>query len=131
MLIGWALLKYLWAEAIGYAVWLKNRLPSRSIPGHTPHTLIYNERPNLSLAKEFGSWVLVHAEGAGKLEPRADDALFVGVDTQSKGYRVYWEGKRHVSVERNMMFIPQTVDVTDGVPVEGESSSSPVSKVST
>lgn len=53
----------------------------------------------MSVAHEFGTTVLVNVEKAGKLELHAEEAQFVGVDTESKGYRVYWESKRWVSVE--------------------------------
>lgn len=120
MLIAHGLPKFLWAEAVNYAVWLKNRLPSRSIPGHTPYELVHNAPPDLSCAHEFGSPVLVHLEHAGKLEPKAEDAFFVGVDGESKAYRMYWPAKRRVSVERNVTFIPPTVVVADGLLAEGE-----------
>jgi hypothetical protein len=47
--------------------------------------------------------------------------VFVGVDDQSKGYRIYWPGKRWVSVERNISFMPQTVTMADDILDEGES----------
>jgi hypothetical protein len=125
MLIAWDLPKFLWAEAVNYVVWLKNCLPSRSIPGHTSYALVHNEHLDLSLAHEFGSTVLVHVENAGKLESKADEALFIGIDTESKAYLVYWPTKRQVSVERNMTFVPQSVTVTDGVQAEGEYNPSP------
>lgn len=93
---------------------------SRSIPGHTPYELVHNAPPNLSCAHEFGTPVLVHLEHAGKLEPKAEDALFVGVDGESKAYRVYWPAKRRVSVERNVTFVPPTVIVADSAQAEGE-----------
>ncbi|OAX31548.1 hypothetical protein K503DRAFT_703561, partial [Rhizopogon vinicolor AM-OR11-026] len=49
------------AEAINYATWLKNQLPSHAFPGYTPHALIYGTKPNLSLAHEFGCKVYVHS----------------------------------------------------------------------
>src|SRR5882757_8312524 len=44
--------------------------------------------------------------GSGKLEARAEEACFVGVDEESKGYRVYWPTRRRISVERNVSFVP-------------------------
>ena len=129
MLLARELPKYLWAEAINYATWLKNRLPSRAIPGHTPYDLIHKTKPNLAQAHEFGAKVYVHQQDSGKLEARAVEAVFVGVDDQSKGYRIYWPGKRWVSVERNVSFVPQTVTVADDVPDEGESAPPPVAPV--
>ena len=85
--------KFLWPEAINYATWLKNRLPSHAIPGETPYSLVYKTTPNLSQAHEFGGKLYVHSTTGGKLVARADEAIFVGIDTESKGYRVYWPEK--------------------------------------
>jgi hypothetical protein len=124
MLLARNLPKFLWAEAINYATWLKNRLPSRAIPGHTPHELIHGCKPNLAQAHEFGAKIYVHLQDAGKLEARAEEAVYVGVDDQSKGYRIYWPGKRRVSVERNVTFVPRTVIVNADILDEGESEAS-------
>ena len=45
---------------------------------------------------------------AGKLDARAKIGRFVGYDSESKGYRIYWPGKRSVTVERNIMFMKKT-----------------------
>jgi hypothetical protein len=89
MILGKDMPKYLWAEAVNYATWLKNCLPSKATPGSTPYELVRNSKPDLSQAHEFGVKVFVHVLEAGKLEARAEEAVFVGVDTESKGYRVY------------------------------------------
>jgi hypothetical protein len=98
--------KILWAEALNYATWLKNRLPSQATPGKTPYELVNNSKPNLALAHEFGTPVYVHVTTGGKLEAKAEEAIFVGVDQESKGYQIWWAGKRKVSIERNVTFPP-------------------------
>ena len=120
MLIGRDMPKFLWGEAISYASWLRNRLPSRATPGHTPYDLVNGKCPDVSSAHEFGTRLYVHSADGRKLEARADEAYFVGVDGESKGYRVYWPSKRRISVERNVSFAPATVTVAADVPVEGE-----------
>jgi len=87
------------AEAINYATWLKNRLPSRTIPGHTPYELVHHMKLNLAIAHEFGTAVYVFLQDAGKLEAKADTAIFVGIDEESKGYCIYWLTKHQVTVE--------------------------------
>lgn len=121
MLIAKDLPKYLWAEAINYATWLKNRLPSRATPGTTPFELVQKAKPSLVHVHKFGVKVYVHLQDAGKLEPKAEEAIFVGVDTESKAYRVYWPGKCRVSVERNLTFVPREVTVAKDTLNEGES----------
>lgn len=39
----------------------------------------------------------------------------MGVDAESKGYRVYWASQRRISVERNVTFAPTEVMVAEDV----------------
>jgi hypothetical protein len=105
---------------LGTTSWLKNRLLSRVILGHTPYELVHGTKPNLSQVHEFSTPVLVHVLEGGKLEPHAEEAIFVGVDGKSKGYWVYWLMKWCVSVEWNVMFVLSMVIIADGVQAEGE-----------
>lgn len=108
-----------------YITWLKNHLPSRAIPGHTPYEFVHKTKPNLAQAHEFGARVYVHLQDAGKLEAKAEEAIFIGVDDESKGYRIFWPQKCCVSIECNVSFIPSSVTIALNIPVEGESSPSP------
>ena len=38
---------------------------------------------------------------------------FVGYDSESKGYRIYWPGKRSVTVERNVVFNENDIQTLD------------------
>jgi len=121
MLLARNLPKYLWAEAISYATWLKNRFPSRATPDNTPYSLVYHSAPSMAQAHEFGCKVYVHHTDVGKLEARAEEALFVGIDDKSKAYRIYWPERRRVSAERNVIFAQTTELVADSILDEGES----------
>lgn len=83
---------------------------------------VNKSKPNLAQAHEFGSKVYVHLQDTGKLEAKAEEAVFVGVDDQSKGYRIYWAGRpgKRVSIERNVSFVPTTVTVAADVLSVGE-----------
>jgi hypothetical protein len=72
------------------------------------------------LAHEFGTPVYVHITTGGKLEAKVEEATFVGVDQESKGYRIWWAGKRKVSIEWNVIFPPMgpvTVRLIDNLDV--------------
>jgi hypothetical protein len=58
------------------------------------------------LAHEFGTPVYVHVTTGGKLEAKVEEATFVRVDQESKGYHIWWAGRWKVSIERNVTFLP-------------------------
>jgi hypothetical protein len=98
MLLGQDMPKFLWVEALNYATWLKNCLPLCATPGKMPYELVNKSKPNLALAHEFGTPVYVHVTTGGKLEVKVEEAIFVGVDQESKGYCIWWEKKQRVSI---------------------------------
>ena len=122
MLLEAGLPKYLWAEAISHCVWIWNRTGTHALKGMTPLEAAMGKKPDLRNLHEWGCKVWVKIDGRKKLSPKGDEARFVGYDTASKGYRVYWPGKRRVSIERNVVFAeggrPDAADAT--VQVEGE-----------
>jgi hypothetical protein len=122
MLLGRDQPKYLWAEAVNYVTWLKNRFPSRAMPQTTPYALMNKTKPSLVMAHEFGIIVYVHTTTGGKLEVQMNAAIYVGVDEESKDYHIWWADKRRVSIEQNVTFLPiaSTMVPTDDVPDKGE-----------
>ena len=112
---------FLWLETSNYTTWLKNHSPSHATWGETPYSLVHKGKQNLSQAHEFGGKLYVHSTARAKLEAQAEEAIFVGIDKQSKGYWVYWPEKRHVSIECNVTFMLMTITVAMDVPDMGES----------
>ena len=102
--------KYLWAEAIRHAVWLKNRTSTKAIGKTTPYERLYKKKPILSNLPEWGQSVWVYEPSGSKLDARASQARWVGYDADSThAHRIYWPGKNVVSVERNVKFVPTSV----------------------
>jgi transposase InsO family protein len=94
-----------WAEALRHTAWLRNRTLTKGAPGtKTPHELATNMKPDLSILHEWGCTAYVLNLGVSKLESKVQEGRFVGYDTESKGYRVYWPTKWTVSIERNVVF---------------------------
>jgi hypothetical protein len=86
--------KNLWTEAVHHHVWIRNRVPTCALPEmKTPHEIGSGEKPDLSVVRPWGCKAWVRRLGIGKLEPRAEECRFVGIDSESKGYRIYWPGK--------------------------------------
>jgi hypothetical protein len=120
MLLGWDMPKFLWAEALNYTTWLKNRLPSHATPGKTLYELVNKSKLNLVLAHEFGTPVYVHVTTGGKLEVKVEEAIFVRVDQESKGYHIWWAEKQRVSIEQSVTFPPMgpvTVRLVDNLDI--------------
>ena len=90
---------------------IKNCLTSCAIPGETPYSLVHKSKPNLAQAHDFGGILYAHFKVRGKLEAQADEAMFVGIDEESKGYWIYWSEKRCVSIECNVTFMLMTITV--------------------
>src|SRR6202789_1790882 len=133
LLIASGLRRFLWEEAMKHATWLQNRTPAGALDGKTPYEAIHGKKPHLVGIQEFGAAAYVKDLKAGKLDARAQLGRFVGYDSESKGYRIYWPGKRSVSVERNVVFNESdirtadgTVSISGGVLSEGERESEKV-----
>ena len=112
--------KNLWGEALLYHVWIRNRVPTRALrDSKTPIEMATGIKPDLSTVHSWGCKAWVKRLKVGKLEPRAEECRFVGVDTESKGYRIYWPGKNRVSIERDVYFNEQEALEPDEVEIEG------------
>ena len=73
----------------------------------------HKKKPHLAGIREFGVAAYVKDLKAGKLDSRAQVGRFVGYDSESKGYRIYWPRKRTVTVERNVVFNENDVHSTE------------------
>ena len=60
--------KNLWAEAINFAVWLKNRATTKALGSITPYERLYGQKPNLGSVPEWGQYVWVHNATGSKLD---------------------------------------------------------------
>ena len=101
--------KSLWAEATSTAVYVLNRSGTSSIQNKTPYELYFNKEHNDLKFKRFGSEVYVHIpkEKRRKWDAKGKKGIFVGYDNYSKGYRVYFEKERNVTIHRDVSFVPQ------------------------
>jgi len=113
--------KFLWGEAVKHAVYLKNRTPTVALDERTPFEVFFGKKPNLEGLHEFSSKVWVHDATGSKLDGRSVVGRWVGFDETSSGHRIYWPGKRSVSVERSVKFDNDAdILVPNSVPLKGE-----------
>ena len=104
---------FLWEEAMKHATCLQNRTPARALKGKTPYEMRHKKKPNLNGIQEFRAAAYVKDLKAGKLDARAKMGRFVGYNSESKGYRIYWPGKRSITIERNVVFNQDDVQNSD------------------
>ena len=100
MIIAAGLPKFLWAEAIHHSVWIGACTPLCALPEFImPFEKATRRKPNLKGVLEWGVLIWVKRVDAGKLDPHAVEGCFVRYDEKAKGYHVYWNMKRSVTVE--------------------------------
>jgi hypothetical protein len=94
----------LWGEVLRQVTWLKNRTATQALDGKTPFEALYGQPPNLSTLQTWGTPVLVHNASGSKLNIRACEARWLGLDIDTKAHQVFWPGMGNVTVERNVYF---------------------------
>ena len=90
----------LWGEALQTAMYILNRVPSKSVP-KTPFELWTNRKPSLNHLKVWGcpAGVRVYNSHERKLDPRTTSGFFIGYPLTSKGFRFYCPGHHTRIVE--------------------------------
>ena len=104
LLVDSGLPKFLWKEALKYAMWIRNRTTTHLLDGMTPYEAFYGVKLDIGDIHLWGSRVWVRDLTAGKLDPRGREGRFIGYDAESKGCRIYWPSSRSIGVERDLIF---------------------------
>ncbi|GKA49252.1 retrovirus-related pol polyprotein from transposon TNT 1-94 [Tanacetum coccineum] len=96
--------KEFWAEAVTYACHLINLLPSTAIDGKTPFERWYGKPAiDYDSLHVFGSAAYYHVKES-KLDPRAKKALFIGITSGIKGYRLWCPETKKTIFSRDVTF---------------------------
>jgi hypothetical protein len=110
--------KMLWAEALHFIVWVKNRTLTRVLGNVMPFEKLTGNKPNISGVPEWGQHMWVHTAANSKLDACAATAHWVGYNRDSThAHRIYWAEKHKVSIERDVKFVPSTTTVTLAPPI--------------
>ena len=99
--------KKFWAEALATAVYVRNRVTSRSLPSNiTPYHIWFGKAPDLSHMRVFGSqcWYVLPKKDVKKLDARTREARMMGYSSQSKGYKLWDENAGKFVVSRDVIF---------------------------
>ncbi|CAH9146107.1 unnamed protein product [Cuscuta epithymum] len=95
-----------WGEAVKTAVYILNRVPTRSLVGVTPYEAWHNRKPNVHHLRTFGCVAHVKRLGPNvdKLADRSILGVFTGYEEGAKAYRVYDPIKDRMHITRDVLF---------------------------
>ncbi|KAG8703200.1 hypothetical protein FRC09_004302, partial [Ceratobasidium sp. 395] len=102
--------KFLWSEAVAYACYLKNRIPTQlhGVFQPSPYEKFWGKKPEIGQLQPWGSkcYVLDQSGTRSKLDPKAFKAIFTGIsDLQGKSWRYYKQGAMRILHSRNVAFV--------------------------
>ena len=98
--------KKFWAEALATATYLRNRSPTKAVEGMTPIEAWSGEKPSVAHLRVFGSSCYSHIpkDERKKLDPKAEQAIFLGYGLETKGYRLYNMKTQKIYFSRDVIF---------------------------
>lgn len=99
----------LWAEAVCFAAYVRNRVINKANEKQTPFELWTGTKPDLSNLRIFGStgYVLEKRQGKHKFSEKSQEMILVGYGDRCKGYRMLDLKTRKVKYSRDVRFIEQ------------------------
>ena len=93
--------RFLWREAVKYAIWLKNRMATCTLPeSKTPYKMLYSKNPNLEGLREWGMKVWVHDVSGTNLDDRSRIGQLVGFKEASNAHWIFWLDNHSVTVKQ-------------------------------
>jgi hypothetical protein len=95
-----------WHFAFGTAVYLINRMPSRSNSSISPFEHVFHHKPKLTFLRVFGCQCYPHlrAYHPHKMEFRSTPCVFLGYSTSHHGYRCLDTSSDRIYVARHVRF---------------------------
>ena len=125
--------KNLWAEAVKYAAYLRNRTPHKKLDMQLPIRLFPSlgngsTHDNAHLHRHtrvWGcrAWMHLSKNKTGKLAERAVECVFLGVDSMKQGYRLYQLDNGAVCISRNVIFDESVFPFADRADTKDKKSS--------
>ncbi|CAI7773217.1 unnamed protein product [Closterium sp. NIES-53] len=95
-----------WGEASSLAAWIRNRLPTKVLPGTTPFEAWSGTKLNLSRLRTFGCLCYYHVPDPlrHKLQPKARAAIYLGIAANERAWRVWDLSDKCVVTSRDVVF---------------------------
>jgi hypothetical protein len=101
MIISSGLPATLWAEAVSYTTYVRNRVLSRT-SNITPFEHWNGRKPNVSDIRIFGARAFVRVPDTAKLDARSQEGIFVGRCNTQNVSRVFINDTRKIVVSKNI-----------------------------
>ena len=94
----------LWGEAVAYAAYIRNRIPSGQ-KTKTPYEILFKNKPDISHVRIFGSKTFVHIPDVKrkKFDPKSLEGVLVGFCERTKGYRIFIPTTKKVEVSLDVL----------------------------
>ncbi|KAG6520271.1 hypothetical protein ZIOFF_017309 [Zingiber officinale] len=95
-----------WGEAVRYAVYLLNRLPTKALGEHTPFEAWMGRKSHLAHLRVFGcvAYVKNTASHLKKLDEKSSPMVYLGVEEGYKAHRLFDPRHGKLQVSRDVMF---------------------------
>jgi hypothetical protein len=95
-----------WAEGLHTAVYLLNRLLTKTISAVCPHVALFGSTPSYEHLRVFGCacYPNIAVTAPYKLAPRSTRCDFLGYSTDHKGYRCLDLSTNHLIISRHVVF---------------------------
>lgn len=97
--------KMFWSDDIRYAAVIINRLPRQTLGEKFPYEVSFGKSPVINRLRVFGCRVFVCSTGPrDKLADHSNSAVYLGFDTDSKGYRFWLQKDQRLTFSRYVVF---------------------------
>ncbi|KAL4584277.1 hypothetical protein LXL04_008873 [Taraxacum kok-saghyz] len=96
----------LWTHAFSSTAYIINRLPTKLLGNQSPYEMLFSSTPNYGNFRVFGCCVFPYLRdySSYKLAPRSTPCLFIGYNTQYKGYQCLDPSTGRVYITRHTQF---------------------------
>ncbi|KAL4385642.1 hypothetical protein GQ457_15G013260 [Hibiscus cannabinus] len=98
--------KKFWAKAVRTTIYLLNRLLTKAVQDKTPVETWFGRKPSTKHLRVFGSICYAHipAQKRSKLDAKAERGIFLGYDSQAKGYRIFNLDTEKIMISKDVEF---------------------------
>jgi hypothetical protein len=106
-----------WADAVSFANYVSNRIPTSAVKNITPFEDFYHQKPDLSDIHIFGcpAQVLIEHHKPAKFAPRSRFCVYLGPNPSGMGNRFFDPSTRRVIVSRSATFYEQYPPITGAI----------------